>query len=192
MIGKALEVFDGSWIDGYDIGCAFNKTIESSSLGKMFKDAKCRCCVNAFHGYSHSYDCQKQHHPNVIEGMGLEDLETLERVFSASNVLGGVTRYMTRYRRRVFIDLFFRQWDADKYANLGKMLRNNYLQALRIIEEEVPSLEEAKRVLGISQEELEGYHAEEATYFKTLGTEQEYDIHRVEYVELLQKFREVR
>jgi hypothetical protein len=45
--------------------------------------------------------------------MGLEDLETLERVFSSSNQLAAVTRYMSKYCRRVFIDLFFKQWDAD-------------------------------------------------------------------------------
>ncbi|KJA22422.1 hypothetical protein HYPSUDRAFT_124967, partial [Hypholoma sublateritium FD-334 SS-4] len=190
-IGKALEVFDGEWIMGYDIGCAFTQTIRSSSLAQKFEAQKCRCCVNAFHGYSHTYDCQKQHHPNVIEGMGLEDLEILERIFSSSNQLGGLTRYMTRYRRRVFIDQFFRNWDNDKYANLGTMLHNNYVQALRIIEEEVPALEHAKETLNISEGSLEQWHIEEVEYFRNLGKEPEHNIHQTAYVEALRDYREI-
>ena len=123
--------------------------------------------------------------------MGLEDLETLERIFSASNQLGGVTRYMSRYRRRVFIDLFFQQWDADKYANIGNMLHNNYVQALKIIQDEEPALYHAKQSLNIDEGDLERWHDEEVDYFKTLGKEPEYDIYRVTYVELLQKYREI-
>jgi hypothetical protein len=78
---------------GYDIGCVFQKTISSSSLGTRFTESKSRCCVNAFHGYSHNFACQTQNHPNVIDGVGIEDLETMERVFSSSNQVAGVTRY---------------------------------------------------------------------------------------------------
>ena len=54
--------------------------------------------------------------------MGLEDLETLERVFSSSNALAGVTRYASAYWRRMYIELHFKQWDEDKYSNLATML----------------------------------------------------------------------
>lgn len=192
VVAKALEVLGDRWLVGYDIGCVFGKTIASSSLGRAFEDAKCRCCVNAFHGYSHSYECQKKNHPNGIEGMGLEDLETLERIFSASNALGGVTRYMTRYRRRVFIDLFFQQWDAEKYANLGIMLHNNYVQALEIIDTEEEALQHAMKTLNITQADVDKWHVEEIAYFRTLGAEPEYDVHRLAYVELLQSYRDVR
>lgn len=177
---------------GYDIGCAFGQTLKHSSLGREFEAQNCRCCVNAFHGYSHSYDCQKQHHPNVIEGMGLEDLEILERIFSSSNQLGGLTRYMTRYRRRVFIDQFFRNWDSDKYTNLGIMLHNNYVQAIRIIDEEVPALTHAKEVLNIGEGDLEQWHIEEVDYFRNLGKEPGHDVHRAAYVDALQSYREIR
>ena len=58
--------------------------------------------------------------------MGIEDLETLERIFSFSNQLAAVMRYASAYHRQVFIDLFFKQWDEEKYQNLGLMLYNNY------------------------------------------------------------------
>jgi hypothetical protein len=191
IVAKALEVLPPGWLGAYDIGCSFSSTISHSSLGRLFEERKCRCCVNAFHGYLHNFACQMKHHPNIIEGMGLEDLETLERVFSASNILAGVTRYMSKYRRRVFIDLFFQQWDADKYENLGKMLLGNYRQALQIIEDEEPALEHAKKSLQINDGDLEKWHVEEVDYFATLGQEPEHDIHKIAYVELLQELRDI-
>ncbi|RDB25832.1 hypothetical protein Hypma_006599 [Hypsizygus marmoreus] len=107
MVAKALEVLGPQHLVGYDIGCQFQSTISTSSLGPKFTEEKCRCCLNAFHGFTHNYLCQLHHHPNCIDGMGIEDLETLERVFSLSNALAPITRYMTAYRRRVFIDLYF-------------------------------------------------------------------------------------
>ncbi|KAF9530494.1 hypothetical protein CPB83DRAFT_748578, partial [Crepidotus variabilis] len=118
IVDQALNVLGDRLLVGYDIGCSFSKTVANSQLGSKFKASRSRFCVNAFHGYSHNFTCQKENHPNVIKGIGIEDLETLERVFSASNALASVTRNMSAYRRRVFIDLFFKQWDADKYANL--------------------------------------------------------------------------
>ncbi len=49
----------------FDIGCSFKTTLMNSSLGAAFKALRCQVCVNAFHGYSHSY-CQLKNHPNVI------------------------------------------------------------------------------------------------------------------------------
>lgn len=123
--------------------------------------------------------------------MGLEDLETLVRVFSASNQLAPVVRYATAYRRRVLIHNFLCQWDEEKYQNLGTMLLNNYRQALEIIETELIALTEATKSLGIQDGELDSWQEEQAEYFSTLGDEPERDIHAVAYVELLQELQDV-
>lgn len=123
--------------------------------------------------------------------MGLEDLETLERVFSSSNQLAPIVRYATAYRRRVFIHNFFRQWDEEKYYNLGTMLLKNYIQALKIIETESIALTEAMGSLGIQDGDLDHWQEEQVKYFETLGNEPEWDIHAVAYVELLQELQEV-
>ncbi|KAG6859445.1 hypothetical protein C0995_008384 [Termitomyces sp. Mi166 len=78
MIAKAFEVFKKRFLLGYDIGCMFEIMIKNSLLGSEFKKNNCQYCINAFHGYSHHYLCQLFHHPNVIEGVGLEDFETLK------------------------------------------------------------------------------------------------------------------
>lgn len=124
--------------------------------------------------------------------MGLEDLETLERLFSASNQLASLTRYMSPYRRRVFIDMFFQQWDRDKYQNLATFLHNNYLQALKIIEEEGADFESDLKLKGLTVESLKSYFEDETKHLKELGKEAEEDIHAIAYVEQLQKYWQLR
>ncbi|KAE9406005.1 hypothetical protein BT96DRAFT_751532, partial [Gymnopus androsaceus JB14] len=191
IVAKALEVFGPQWLLGYDIGCTFSGTINNSSLGPEFRRQKCRTCVNAFHGYSHNALCQQCFHPLNITGMGLEDLETLERLFSSSNQLASLTRYMSPYRRRIFIDMFFQQWDRDKYQNLATLLHNNYLQALKIIEEEGAQLESDLALKGLTVEDLEAYFLDESSHLKDLGKETEEDLHAVTYVEHLLRYREL-
>ncbi|KAG6819116.1 hypothetical protein H0H93_015313 [Arthromyces matolae] len=189
IIAKALEVLPPQFLVGYDIGCILEGTISRSSMASLFEERQCRCCVNAFHGYSHNFQCQVRHHPNIIQGMGLEDLETMERVFSASNQLATVTRYMSKHRRRVFIDIFFHQWDNEKYENLGTMLYNNYTQALEIINVDGPEHKQAMHNLQINEGDLELWRLEQKTYFSSLGREPEEHALKIAYVERLQELR---
>ena len=192
MVAKAIAVFLYiKIIWGYDIGCVFEETILRSSLGAAFKELGWRFCVNAFHGYSHSYTCQVHHHPNCIEGLGLEDLETLERIFSGSNALAPIIRYASRYRRLALLTLYFRQWDHEKYSNIGQMLYNNYVQALNIIETQQPALDDALRELGITMDDLRSYIAEERNFFATLKDEDEKNLQAISYVEALQELRKL-
>ncbi|KAI9059827.1 hypothetical protein FKP32DRAFT_1613970 [Trametes sanguinea] len=190
-VAKSLRTLGPRLLFGYDIGCAFCGTIERSSLAPEFKRLLCRFCVNAFHGYSHNHRCQTQHHPSVIEGAGLEDLETMERIFSASNQLAPVIRYASRYHRRVLIDMFFKQWDADKYANLATMLYNNYRQALTIIKDDTIAVNEALDVLNCTHEDLTRWQQEEAAYFARVGEEDPANTAAVEYVGLLRELRKI-
>ncbi|RDX47631.1 hypothetical protein OH76DRAFT_1456691 [Lentinus brumalis] len=188
VVAKALEVFDDRLLIGYDIGCTFDGTIKRSSLGPEFVRLQCRCCVNAFHGYSHSHSCQTVNHPSVIKGAGLEDFEGMERAFSASNELAPITRYASKYHRRMHIDRHYAQWDEDKYANLGTMLYNNYRQALAILEQEVPLLEQWLRDNACQEQDLEAWQREEAEYFATIGKVTEVDQFAVEYVARLREY----
>ncbi|KAF6754506.1 hypothetical protein DFP72DRAFT_1068533 [Ephemerocybe angulata] len=190
IINRALEVLGDKLLIGYDIGCAFEGTIKSTTLGKKFVDSGSRCCVNAYHGYAHNYACQVKNHPNNIEGVGIEDLETMERFFSASNATAPVTRYTSKYRRRMLLDLFLKQHDRDKYSTIGLMIRNNYQQALDIIRDGKPLLDRILSESGYTKSDLDNWQKEQAQYFSTLGKEREEDIYKVAYVELLQELSE--
>ncbi|KAK7678110.1 hypothetical protein QCA50_018903 [Cerrena zonata] len=126
MVAKALEVLGEDLGGAYDIGCSFSATVRNSSLAAEAKAKNLLLFVNTFHGYTHSYSCQTKNHPNVIKGVGLEDFETLEHIFSLSNQLTTITHYASRYRHRLLIDSYFCQWDEDKYLNLGTFILNNY------------------------------------------------------------------
>lgn len=189
IVHRAIEILGLNLALGYDIGCAFEKTIGTSSLGPSFTSSLSRCLVNAYHGYTHNYACQCKNHPNVVEGVGLEDFETMERVFSSSNEVAGVTRNATGYRRQVFIDMHFQQWDEEKYRNLATMLLNNYRQALRIVEEDQAILNETLQARNITIEDLDKWQEEQVGYFETLGQEPAEDLHRITYVDLLQQLR---
>ncbi|KAG1851367.1 hypothetical protein F4604DRAFT_1883575 [Suillus subluteus] len=190
IISKILEVLGECNLGAYDIGCGFTSTISSSSLGEAFKKQGCHMCVDAFHGYAHNFACQTKNHPNGIQGAGLEDFGTIERFFSASNAIAPVICYASPYRRHVFLDLFFKQWDEDKYLNLATMIFNNYKQVLGILASESIALDEAKRSLSISDDDLESWRAEEVDYFANVGKQSTWDVHAMAYVELLQKLRD--
>ena len=191
-VAKLLEVVQEKILVGFDIGCVFKTTLANSSLGPKFKASGSRVCVNAFHGYSHSYPCQVQHHPNVIDGIGLEDLETLERTFSKSNELATMTRFASAYRRRALIHMFFQQYDEEKYTAFGSMLYDNYIQAIEIIQDLTPKLVESLRVLDINLAMLKTWEMEEQDYFKNLRDEASEDVFAVAYVEGLQELRGLR
>ncbi|KAI0746795.1 hypothetical protein C8Q80DRAFT_1220069 [Daedaleopsis nitida] len=187
ITSRVIEVIREAIMLGFDIGCTFKITLKNSSLGPAFEALGGRVCVNAFHGYSHSYPCQLHNHLNGIVGMGLEDLETLERVFSASNQLASVTRYASAYRRGMLIHAYFRQWDEDKYANQGLFLYNNYAQALDILKTKKPVLNESMALLDLTLEKLKEFERKEVHYFDNLRDEAPWDLHAIAYVEALQE-----
>lgn len=111
---------------GYDIACSFTTTLMNSSLGPKARKHGLRMVVPAFHGHAHNRHCQLCFHILMSLGFGLEDLETCERVFAGSNAVARLTRHATAFHRRQYIDLYFRQWDEDKYENLGKSCKLLY------------------------------------------------------------------
>ena len=189
IVHKILDTFEPNFMAAYDIGCVFETTVKNSSLGGDYHAKNGSMCVSAFHGYSHSHICQLQFHPNIIEGMGIEDAECLERVFSESNQLASIVRYASEYCRMLLIEEYFKQWDAEKYLNLGLFMLNNYVQALETIEQESAALVQAAAEQGVTEELMQKWAQEEREFFATLSDEREYDIHAIAYVELLQQLQ---
>jgi hypothetical protein len=185
-MNKALEVLGPQLLIGYDVGCKLATTVKSTTLATKFNESNSRLSIDAFHGYTHNYACQDRNHPNIIQGMGLEDFSTMERIFSSSNQLAPVICYVSAYNHHFFIDMFFKQWDEDKYMNIGNMLYNNYCQAHDIIEHETIEFEHAKLSLGMTDASIEEWQKQQSVYLETLGEEAEWDVHAMMYVELLQ------
>lgn len=119
-IGKLLQVYGDDQAIGCDIACSFVKTINTSSLSSTAQHHRLQMALNAFHGHAHGRICQLGFLPLYRKGLGLEDMETCERIFSASNAVGRLIRHGSYFHYLQYIDLHFQQWDEDKYCELSK------------------------------------------------------------------------
>jgi hypothetical protein len=97
----------------------------SSSIGAKAAELKLQVVVNAFHGFSHECRCQLQNHPLYLNGLGLEDLETCERIFASSNTAAILIRHASYFHWMQFLDLHFDQWDMDRYTELSTCIITN-------------------------------------------------------------------
>jgi hypothetical protein len=61
-----LPTLQKLWMSSRTAFCSALTSAHYSSLGPAFKRKECHCVVNAFHGYTHNWACQKENHPNVI------------------------------------------------------------------------------------------------------------------------------
>ncbi|KAG2120252.1 hypothetical protein DEU56DRAFT_747007 [Suillus clintonianus] len=174
---------------GHDIGCTSRKTVASSSIGAKAQELNLVIAVNAFHGYAHNRRCQLAHHPLYLEGFGIEDLETCERIFSSSNSACGLIRHASYFHWVQYLDLHFDQWDKDKYLELSNFLRNNYAQALRMIEEYTPLLDEFKMRKSLTDDTFLQWREEESEFLANLALEPPSDAIAVAYVEELEKLQ---
>jgi hypothetical protein len=121
-LNEILDVFGSHQAVGYDIGCSHRVTVAASSIGQKAKALGLQLLVDSFHGHSHNRLCQLHNHPMYLEGLGIEDLATCERIFSSSNNATRLIRHASYFHWLQFIDLHFDQWDKDKYAELSESL----------------------------------------------------------------------
>ncbi|KAJ7936673.1 hypothetical protein B0H13DRAFT_1589410 [Mycena leptocephala] len=133
IVSKLFERYGADTGIGYDIMCAFFKTLLRSSLGKKTVGLRMRGIVPAFHGHAHNRMCQLGWHPMYVEGAGLEDFEECECTFCLSNNLASCTRLATPFHRQQQIDEHFYFHDLDKHAASGNFIFQNYRQAIEKI-----------------------------------------------------------
>lgn len=126
VVDRLVELYGSDIGLGYDIMCAFIKTLGKSSLGNRVVGLRLHGLVLAFHGPAHNRACQTSWHPLYVEGAGLEDFEECEHTFSKSNELAGVTRLSTPFHRHQQIDEHFMFHDDDKHASSGKRVQSRF------------------------------------------------------------------
>ena len=127
MVRYLLDHYGADIGLGYDIMCAFFKTLMRSTLKPNVTAMRLRGIVPAFHGHAHNRACQIGWHPLYVDGVGLEDFEECERTFAKSNHLASTTRLCTPFHRQQWIDEHFYFNDLDKHAASGE-LQFNYIQ----------------------------------------------------------------
>jgi hypothetical protein len=145
--------------------------------------------MNALHGWSHIRPCQCENHPLYLNDAGLSDMEDCERSFSLSNQVALLTRHATKFHRLQALDMHFQHTDWQRYQSLGKFQFDNYRQALRILADNRPLLEEACQKKGFIGTDYHRWLQEEKEYLLSLERQPKYDETVFEYLRVLDKWR---
>ncbi|KAG2127666.1 hypothetical protein DEU56DRAFT_758550 [Suillus clintonianus] len=161
--------------------------VAASSIREKAADHNLILAVNTFHGHVHNHKCQLQHHPLYLHGFGLEDLETCERVFAASNAAAPLICHASHFHYVQFLELHFDQWDINKYLELSRFILNNYKQVLTVISDYTKELKAYRATFPGEGLDFESCIAEEFTYLEAVAVEPAQDATAVEYVEVLEK-----
>ncbi|KAG0702024.1 hypothetical protein DFH29DRAFT_999672 [Suillus ampliporus] len=181
-----LDAFGKDIGIGYDVGCTFGKIIRNSPLlGAKAGANQLQVIINSFHGYAHNRSCQLRYHPLYQPGFGIEDLETMEHVFSSSNSVSRSVRYASKFHWAQSIDLHFQQWDDNKYVELSKFILNNYQQVLSIISEFSGAISNFTTSLNIEEDEFERWLETEQEYLDNLIDEPEEHVITCAYIQAL-------
>lgn len=206
-VDRLLDLY-GDWLGiGYDIGCSAHGTIQRSPLlAEKYIKSGSRLAVPAFHGCGHNASCQETHHVRVLEGFGLEDLETCERVFSASNEIARPLRHCSVFTRHQFIVKYFQRYNQDMRDQAsewklrlprqllialhpGLKLLTKYRTTLDVIRKSTQLLDVFMAANGYRDMAVfETWRAEMKAYFSQRKKEPKHDTNAITYVELLQEF----
>ncbi|KAJ6472630.1 hypothetical protein C8R45DRAFT_835959, partial [Mycena sanguinolenta] len=171
MVQHLLDHYGADIGLGYDIMCAFFKTLLRSTLEPNVTAMRLRGIVPAFHGHAHNRACQIGWHPLYVDGVGLEDFEECERTFAKSNHLASTTQLCTPFHRQQQIDEHFYFNDLDKHAASGNFIYQNYRQAVEKIAISAGQLSRLESTLKTTATDYENYHAAEVKYFQDLRKE---------------------
>ncbi|KAG1803230.1 uncharacterized protein BJ212DRAFT_1285236, partial [Suillus subaureus] len=173
---KVLDVYNLNGVTRYDIRCSYQKTVDASSISIKAHSNHHHFIINSFHRHAHNCHCQLWFHPLYQHGLGLKDLEMCEHIFSASNAVAPVIHHASYFHWLQFINLHFQQWDSDRYLELSMFFYNNYKQALAIINDLSPAVQELKLALNILDGDFKCWNMEELEFLETLTEESEEDI----------------
>ncbi|KAF8498466.1 hypothetical protein BU17DRAFT_59280, partial [Hysterangium stoloniferum] len=192
VTNELIDTFGDHLMIGYDIGCRFSKTANSSPLlGPKIRKHKTRFCVGSFHGHAHCRLCQIDWHPSYIQGSGLEDFKTCKRVFSYSNALASSTRHASVFHRCQLIHQWFKTWNDGKFAECSKFMYSNCVQALNNISSISDMLHDTMQALKIpSEETFEVWLKAEKQYLLSLKKELPENTMHIEYFTLVVKLRD--
>ncbi|KZV85013.1 hypothetical protein EXIGLDRAFT_623530, partial [Exidia glandulosa HHB12029] len=186
VVARMLEAGMRKRCNAYDIGCAFQGTLDRSELlGALAREAKLDFSLNAFHGYGHNRLCQLKTHLLYEVGFGLEDLETCERFFLQFNAVAPLIRHASHFHYVQFIDLFLQQWDQDKYEDLSKFICGNIAQAKTLIAELDGVVATYMANNQLDDATVIAWKDEEYAYLSGLKSEPTQDMLEISYVELL-------
>jgi hypothetical protein len=182
IVSQLINQFGSDIGLGYNIWCAFVKTLQRSCLSPKMVAFCLQDVVPAFHGHAHNWLCQVFWHPLFIDDIGIEDFEGCEHCFNDSNELAPGTQLAMPFHQKQQIDEHFDFKDLDKHALSGNVLTSmlcliaewiagnfiyqNYHQALETIRFNGEKLAVLSAKLRTTAADFEGYLISEREYLQ--------------------------
>ncbi|KAI6012001.1 hypothetical protein BKA83DRAFT_4466554 [Pisolithus microcarpus] len=183
VVSKLLDLFGDNLAGGYDIGCKFGTTLNRSMVGPWAQALNYTSLIPAFQGYTHQRLCQLHFLSRYVDGLGLEDLEGCERMFSKTNGLASAVHYASSFHCCQAIAGYVAHNDEyEVYQNLTTMILNNYKQAVRIIQEGKSALLRLMDEIGITDASVfSAWLLEEKEYLTACSHEPKEETLQMEY-----------
>ncbi|KAJ8474908.1 hypothetical protein ONZ45_g15793 [Pleurotus djamor] len=135
----------------YDVGCVMHRSLEIyPAMLRPDITRRLSFTTSAMHAYAHQWSCQLVYNPRLQVGLGLTDGEAVERLWSQSRRIIGITRTSGRTRRLWLLDRLFSSIGASHREDLGDWISRRTAFAKK----EYKQSRDAIRLGGISIEEL--------------------------------------
>ncbi|KAJ7168055.1 hypothetical protein B0H12DRAFT_1040625, partial [Mycena haematopus] len=106
-------------VQAYDVGCVTDRSINLYPILLPGLRERVSFIVNVMHSYGHQWICQLFYSPRLWRGLGLADLEGVERFWSRIRKLIGMTRSQWNSRRIWTLDQYTSFVNDDGRDNLG-------------------------------------------------------------------------
>ncbi|KAJ6505166.1 hypothetical protein C8R45DRAFT_817754 [Mycena sanguinolenta] len=106
-------------IQGYDVGCSTDRSLNLYPILRPGLRERVSFIINAMHSYGHQWICQLFYSPRLRHGVGVTDLEGVERFWSRIRKLIGMTRSQWNSRRIWTIDQYTAFVNEDGRDGLG-------------------------------------------------------------------------
>ncbi|XP_035994695.1 uncharacterized protein LOC118563667 [Fundulus heteroclitus] len=111
--------------------------------------------LSVMHAKAHSGKCEIKWGGAFQEGAGSTIGEEVEQVNSFLSRAAITTKYMSKAGRKDMLTLLALGWNERKLENLSRTLSQRYLKTVRILKEDLDSLNAAKKELGIDDDTVQ-------------------------------------
>ncbi|CAK5268968.1 unnamed protein product [Mycena citricolor] len=128
-------------VQAYDIGCVVDHSCHLYPILSPSLHQRVAFVINIMHSFAHEWDCQLVYSPRFFTGMGISDMEGVERFWSRMRKLIGMTRTQWSSRRIWILDGHTEFINSEGLEGLGHWLDRQQEKNL------LPKLKKAVKVL---------------------------------------------
>ncbi|KAL4008508.1 hypothetical protein ACER0C_002360 [Sarotherodon galilaeus] len=116
--------------------------------------------LSVMHAKAHTWKCEIKWGGAFQDGAGSTVGEEVEQVNSFLSRAAVTTKYMSKAGRTDMLTLLALGWNKRKVEQLGRTLSQRYLKIIRILREQVESLNATKNELGVDDDTLQQWVAD--------------------------------